>query len=121
MAKILVVDDEPAYLELLRPILEADGHEVATAATGESAVEIGQGTCFDVLLVDWLLKDGLSGLDVARRLQADRPGLAIIIMTGYSGAEIAAQARDVKGLRILEKPFGSDKVRSLVREAAGHR
>lgn len=118
MAKVLIVDDEPGYLELLRSILTRDGHEVATAETGESAVEVGQGACPDVLLADWRLQGSLSGLDVARKLQTHNPALATIIMTGYSRAQIVAEGQDVKNLRILEKPFGLAKVRGLIREAS---
>ena len=117
MAKILVVDDEPGYLEHISEILEADGHEVATAETGVTAVELGQRSCPDVLLADWKLKDRLSGLDVARTLQTINPRLATIMMTGYSAGHMATEAQGVKDMRVLEKPFDADAVRDGVREA----
>ncbi len=119
MAKILVVDDEPVYLQHLCLILTADGHEVDTAETGEGAVKAGRRSNPQVLITDWKLKDGLSGLEVAKALQATNPTLATIIMTGYPVAQMGPEAEGVKGMQILEKPFGARVVREMIREATG--
>ena len=118
MAKILVIDDEPVYLSLLTSVLKRDGHEVTTAETGENAVELGRTTCPDVLLADWAMKSGMSGLDAARALRKANSRLGIIIMTGYSAADMGSEASDLEGLAVLRKPFDGDTVRRLVREAA---
>jgi PAS domain S-box-containing protein len=118
MAKVLVVDDEPVYLELLSTILRADGYEVFTAETGESAVEIARGACPDVLLADWRLQGRMTGIDVARELRTQNTRLGIVMITGYSAGDLSNEAKGLDGLRVLTKPFGSDAVRHLVHEAA---
>lgn len=121
MAKILVVDDEPGYLELLDLVLKADGHEVETSQAGKKAIEIGQHWYPDLLLADWRLKDDLCGLDVARALYADNHRLVTIIITGYSAVMLRSQAQDIQNLYVLEKPFDTDSLRDVIRDVMGQK
>lgn len=118
MSKILVIDDEPGYLLNLRMILEGDGHQVETAETGDSALEIGGRFVPDVLLTDWKLKGRLTGLDVARKLRTGNARLVTIVMTGYLAESLNGDTADFPNLRILEKPFHSEAVKAVVRQTA---
>ena len=71
MAKILLVEDEPDNRDLIRMFLESDGHAVATAATGEDAVEEAAAAEFDLVLMDLSLPGEFDGIEATRRLRAD--------------------------------------------------
>jgi two-component system phosphate regulon response regulator PhoB len=81
-AHILVVEDEPAIQELVALNLEQAGFGVSRADSGEQAIDRVRAELPDLVVLDWMLP-GISGLDVARRLRADRrtAGLPIIVLT----------------------------------------
>ena len=87
-AKILVVDDEPDALELVRFVLKQAGFEVSTAADGEEALKQARATLPDVILLDIMLPE-VDGLEVCKTLRRDGATAAIpIIMVTAKAAEI---------------------------------
>ena len=117
MARVLVVDDEPSYRKYLEKYLTHEGYEVRAAGNGREAMEIAKGFEPHVLLVDWMLKDRLHGLDVGLALRASHASLQILLMTGYASADVREQARQANVFRFLEKPFGLEEVASAVADA----
>jgi DNA-binding response OmpR family regulator len=120
---VLVVEDEPAIRNLVVTSLAHQGYRVLHAASGEdalrmSAAETGR---IDLLLTDASMP-GISGIELANQLVAQRPELAVIVMSGYT-----AQALSVKGLghlSLLPKPFTPRDLRAKVGEvlsAAPHK
>src|SRR5262252_5089252 len=84
-ATVLVVEDEPAIQELIAYTLKQAGHQPLRADTAEHAMRLVQSALPDVVLLDWMLP-GLSGIELARRLRADRRtrGIPIIMLTARS-------------------------------------
>jgi len=121
MSKVLVVDDEAMYCEQLLLILQREGHEVRTASLGEDGIRMGLDFHPEVLVADWMLAGGCTGLRVASELQHADPGLRTIIMTGFSARDARQEARDIMVSRYLEKPFGIGEIVSAVREALAER
>ncbi len=117
MARILIVEDEASYRRQLSEMLTWDGHWVETAESPEAAVEIGRRLAPELLIVDYLLKGRVNGLAVAKRLQAQSPRVATIIITGYPEERLRAAERETAGLEILEKPFGVDALRGAITRA----
>ncbi len=117
MAKILIVDDEAVYCEQLRIILRRLGHEVATTESGQDAIGIDRTFRCDLLLVDWMLKESASGLDVANTLRTANPEAAVIMITGYPADQLAEEVGETERIRFLQKPFGADVLRQAVAEA----
>ncbi len=117
MARVLVVDDEPSYRKYLERYLIHEGYEVRAAGSASEAMEIATGFEPHVLLVDWMLKDRLHGLDVALALRAGNASLQILLMTGYASEDVKEQARQANVFRFLEKPFGLEEVASAVADA----
>ena len=78
MARVLVVDDDPAVLEIMRVYLQGAGHEVLTSAHGLDAEHILGGV--DVAIFDWMLP-GQSGVDLTRRARAAYPELPLLLLT----------------------------------------
>ena len=121
MAKILVVEDNHDYQELLQNFLENAHHEITTAGDGESALELTAALPFDLILLDLMLP-GLDGFDVCRsiREKCDTP----VIMLTALGSE-SCQMRGY-GLHIddyITKPFKLNellsRIKALLRRSAG--
>jgi CheY-like chemotaxis protein len=115
--KILVVDDDTLFAMLLGRMLVGEGYEVQTAGGGAEALVCGRQMTPDLLVTDWMLRDGLTGLDVASRLRQSNPRLQILIITGMSGLERAQEAKEAGVFRILEKPCALEDTLTAVREA----
>jgi len=103
--RVLVVDDEPRYRVYLSAQLGSLGHEVAVAETGRQAIERGLRLLPSVLVSDWMLRNHVHGLHVADALRAVDGGLPAILMTGFPSRDLRSQARDLRIVDFLEKPF----------------
>ena len=71
MAKILVVDDDPDFVEATRMVLEANGYEVASATDGKEALAKMRQEKPDLVLLDIMMAHILEGLEVSKEMQAD--------------------------------------------------
>lgn len=119
---VLLVEDEAAMLTMVRKMLEAAGYRVLAANTPVEAVRLSAehpGT-IDLLLTD-VVMPGMSGQDLARRLAAKRPDLAILFMSGYTADRIVPQEDQEDRILLLEKPFSARSLAEMVREAIGSR
>lgn len=120
---MLLVDDEPAFRELLQRVLESHGYGVLAAADGEAAraLAAAHGGAIELLLPDMILP-GTSGSAIAERLSKDRPGLKVLYISGCSQEAVASKGMLGPGRAFLSKPFRLDallhKVRDLLDEAA---
>ncbi len=121
MAKVLIVDDEPMYREIIQEAISEQGHHVEVASDGHDATEISEHSCPDVLVVDWMLQNDRSGLEVSASLRESNPDLVTIIITGFPARELRAQAAEAHVFAFLEKPFELDDLRDTVRRAVRSR
>ena len=115
--KVLVVDDESSYCEQLSLILRRSGHEVESALDVKTARETARRFNPQVLLIDFMLKDEVSGLDLARELQASNQHLATILMSGYLAAELRGDAHNQGAVASLEKPFELSELLNAIDKA----
>lgn len=85
MAKVLVIEDNPANLKLVILFLEHGGHEVLQASTAEDGIKIAQESHPDIILMDIQLP-GIDGLTAARLLKQDQrtSGIKIIALTAFA-------------------------------------
>jgi two-component system cell cycle sensor histidine kinase/response regulator CckA len=114
---VLVVDDELAVRTLVTSTLRADPVKVLLATSAEEAIAIAgahRGD-IDVLLTDAVMP-GKSGIELARMLVSERPGLRVLIMTGYT-PDAAAIDELPQPVVVLQKPFSPGDLRKRVREA----
>jgi twitching motility two-component system response regulator PilH len=82
MAHILVVDDSPTELHVIKGLLEKNGHQVSTAQSGEEGVDVAKKTKPDLVLMD-VVMPGLNGFQATRQLANDAgtSGIPVIIVT----------------------------------------
>ena len=112
---ILVVEDEVGVRSITKRILEGAGYKVLVAETPAAALEMADAEEMHLLLTD-VIMPGLSGRELAGRLQAKRPDMKVIFMSGYTDEIIARQGVLDEGVTFLQKPFGAEDLLPLVRE-----
>jgi signal transduction histidine kinase len=102
--KILIVDDTPEVISLVRRYLEDGGFHLSEASNGRMAIEKTLAESPDVVLLDLVLPD-ISGQDVLKRIKEISADTAAIIMTGHGGEDIAVKLMKAGAADYLPKPF----------------
>ncbi len=113
---VLLVEDEPAQLEVLRYNLDAEGYEVAAAETGDEALLLADELRPDLVLLDWMLP-GVSGIEVLRRLKNRRQSAEIPVIM------VSARTEEMDRVRGLEtgaddymvKPYSVNELMARIR------
>ncbi len=120
MPRVLVVDDDPTVAEVVLGYLRRDGFEAAHAADGLSALTIAAAAPPDLVVLDLMLP-GIDGLEVCRRLRADRPDLPIVMLTARGEEEDRIAGLEVGADDYVVKPFSPRelalRVRSVLRRS----
>jgi nitrogen-specific signal transduction histidine kinase len=115
---VLLVEDEAGVLTLARGILKSYGYEVLEARSGVEALRLWaqHDTRIDLLLTDIVMPEGMSGLDLARKLRAEKHDLKVLYSSGYS-IEVAGQDFGLtEGMAFLKKPYQPSALALKVRE-----
>ena len=113
---LLIVEDEPSVRNLVASALRRDGYLLLLASSAEEALTVADAHegPIDLLLTDAVMP-GRSGVELANVMAARRPGIPVIIMSGYTEATL-----DVPGLKepiaLLQKPFTPRELRRRIRE-----
>jgi PAS domain S-box-containing protein len=114
---LLVVEDEPAILKIIRTTLQRLGYSVIEAAAAKNALALAnqhEGP-LHLLLTDVVMPE-MNGLDLYTRIATSHPGIRVIFMSGYS-ADVFPGSDDGKGdVSFLEKPFSMRQLSAKVRE-----
>jgi CheY-like chemotaxis protein len=116
---VLLVEDELDLRELVREILEGQGYRVLEASTGAEAIRLWEdhGQKVDLLLSDMVMPEGMSGRQLAEKMQKTDPGLPVIITSGYSQEMIERDAALDERIRFFSKPFHPAQLAQAVRES----
>jgi PAS domain S-box-containing protein len=114
---ILVVEDEPSLLELVRRVLERYHYRVLTAASGGEALRVWdeQRGRFDLLLTDMVMPGGVTGGELAAELKKRKPGLKVIFTSGYS-SELGGKEFGQGDTVFLSKPYHPQQVVRMIRD-----
>lgn len=119
--RILVVEDVPSQQKLLVKVLSKSGHSVATAESGQEAIELVEAELFDIVLMD-VQMPGMSGLDAIRaiRMRELNTGthVAIIAVTAHVLSGDAEQCYDAGADAYLPKPINLVDLMAVLKMAA---
>jgi two-component system, OmpR family, response regulator MtrA len=120
MARILVVDDDPAIRQLLTDVLEMEGYEVTLAVDGIAAVRAVKGASPDFVVLD-VMMPGLDGFEVLSTIRA-QGGEPVPVLMLTAAAEADADARAwANGVDFyLAKPFSPDAILDLIDSVLTH-
>jgi len=112
--KILLVEDDADVRMVARDVLEESGYQILEASDGSEALNVWKSSSsqVDLLLTDIIMPGGLNGWELADRLRGERPGLKVILMSGYSHERFG---RTQLNSHILPKPFSSESLTETVR------
>lgn len=115
-ARILVVDDQPANIQILGAVLGAQGHEIIPAADGVTALKRTAVRPPDLILLD-LLMPVMDGFEVCRQLKADPNSrdIPIIFLSAADDKELIVRALDAGGVDYITKPFSHAELLCRVR------
>jgi len=114
-AQVLVVDDEEIARQNLEYILRKEGHQVATAANGQEALDQVKGREFDVIITD-LKMDRMDGIQLLESVKQIAPHTEVVMVTGYATVSTAVDALRKGAAHYLSKPIKLDELRQTVRE-----
>jgi len=121
MERILVIDDDPGFRDLLQTILAGEQYDVDTGASRADAIRLGSACQYDLVLSDLKLPDG-SGLEILQWFTAQTPDTPVIMITAFGTLESAVEAMKLGAEDYLGKPLHSpDELRLTVRRALDQR
>lgn len=109
---VLIVDDDPFVLEMVKEQLFHLGHEVLTACCGKDALQKAKEyTGIDLLLTD-IMMPSMNGIELAKEFVKLVPKVKIVFMSGYLSLFVRDDELPQEKYPILEKPFSLDKLKS---------
>lgn len=114
--KVLLVDDETAFVDTLAERLKMRELNVSTVYDGEQALSYVKGIEPDVMVLD-LQMPGLHGIDVLREVKKDYPKMQVIILTGHGTDRDAEEATRLGGFDFMRKPTDIDTLVRRIKEA----
>jgi len=113
---VLVVEDDPGVRELTVSRLKAIGYKVVEAVDGRKAAEVLQGPePVDLVFTDLVMPGGISGRDVAALARKLRPGIKILLTSGYA-EDLVPVDPELAQLKILRKPYRQGDLVAALRE-----
>jgi len=101
--KVLIVDDEKDFLDIISERILARGMDVSTASSAEDALNMVEEESFDVVILDFMMP-ALDGFKALKLLKAKRPDVQIIVLTGNVPEEKRMEAKALGALDVIEKP-----------------
>jgi len=115
---VLLVEDEPAVLNIARTLLSRLGYTVLTASTAKEAIQTAEEHAgkIDLLMTDVIMPE-MNGRELARRLLAFYPHLKCLFMSGYTADVIAQHEVLAKDVHFISKPFSGPELAAKLREA----
>ena len=116
MSRILIVDDEPRILLLMKGLLKANGYEVETAKDGAAALEIVKAGGVDIVVTD-LRMQPMDGMALFREVHALSPDVPVILLTAYASVETAIDAMKSGIFDYLTKPFKVEDMLACLKRA----
>jgi len=114
--KILLVDDEKDFLDVMSERIEARGMEVTTADSAQKALEQVESEGFDAIILD-LMMPGMDGLETLKAIKEKNPDIQVILLTGHATVEKGIEAMKLGALDFVEKPANLDKLTKVIKKA----
>ncbi|MBU0691040.1 response regulator [bacterium] len=121
MARILVIDDDEDVRNMLRRILEHDGHEVSDAANGDLGLRQYRANPADLVITDIIMPEK-EGIETIRELRREFPDVRIIAISGggrVGPSDYLNAARMMGAKRTFTKPFSRQEILDCVHELCG--
>jgi DNA-binding response OmpR family regulator len=112
--KLLVVEDEPRMVELLRKGLTEEGHTVACATDGRGGLELAANYEFDVIILD-IMMPKMDGYQLARRLRSEKISTPVLMLTAKDASRDIVHGLDIGADDYMTKPFSFNELLARLR------
>ena len=114
--KVLLVDDEKEFLEIMSERMKDRDMEVTTATSAQQALEIIEKESFDAIILDFQMP-GMDGMDALKAIKAKKPEAQIILLTGYATVEKSVEAMKIGATDFVEKPADMEVLAEKIKNA----
>ncbi len=114
--KVLLVDDEKDFLDIMSERMEARGMTVKTAESADQALKILEKESFDAIVMDFKMP-GMDGIQALKNIKTRKPELQIILLTGYATVEKTVEAMKIGATDLLEKPADLEALAAKIKQA----
>ncbi len=101
--RVLIVDDELEFLELIEKRLSRRNMAVSTAPSGQKALELLDDNDFDAVVMD-VRMPGMDGLETLRHMKEKKPSLPVILLTGHASMGVAVNGMELGAFDYMLKP-----------------
>jgi ActR/RegA family two-component response regulator len=118
--KILLIDDDEDFLEIMAERLQARGMDVSTTTSPDEALIKIERESFDAIVLDFMMPDML-GLEVLKEIRLKKPELQIILLTGYATLETGLEAMKLGAMSFIEKPVDLKVLTEKIKKAHKHK
>ena len=115
-AKVLIVDDEEDFLDIMSQRLSVRGIDVSVTTSAENALTMIDEEPFDVLIIDCMMP-GMDGFKTLKALKAQTPDVEVILHTAYIPEVQVAEALKLGALDVIEKPADLDLLIRMILDA----
>jgi CheY-like chemotaxis protein len=113
---VLVVEDDPNVAAVAMAVIESLGLTVELAENGPKALECLKAGQIDMVFSDIVMPGGMSGIELARAIEASHPTIPVLLATGFSREALSAGALRYP---VLPKPYSVDELSRRVRQMLG--
>jgi len=115
-ARVLLVDDEKDFLDIMAERMEARGMDVTTTTSAEDALKMIQTESYDAVIMDFLMPE-MDGFKALKLLKEAQPDLAIILQTGNVREEERIEAKQLGAMDVFEKPADLNLLTQKIEDA----
>jgi len=115
-AKVLLVDDEKDFLDIMAERMEARGMDVSTACSAEDALKMVQTESYDAVIIDFLMPE-MDGFSALKMFKESRPDLSVILLTANVTDEKRLEAIKLGALDVIEKPADLNLLTQKIEDA----
>src|SRR5215472_9133957 len=111
--KVLIVEDDDGLRQVTHVQLEREGYETSSAVSAESAISILEASQQHLVITDLNLP-GISGIELLKRIRAEYPATAVIVMTAFGTVQSAVEAMKAGAYDYITKPVHPYELKALV-------
>jgi DNA-binding NtrC family response regulator len=114
--KVLLIDDEQDFLDVMSERMEARSIDVSTASSAREGLEKAAAGSFDIVILDLMMPE-MDGIETLRILKEKNPDLEVILLTGHATIKQGIEAMKLGALDLLEKPADMNKLTEKIHAA----
>ena len=114
--RVLLVDDEEEYLEIMSERMRARDIDVTTSTSAREALDMIATGSFDAVIMDFMMPE-MNGIEALKAIKEKNPEMQIILLTGHATVEKTVEAMKAGAMDLIEKPADLDALSEKIKNA----